>query len=165
MSKNGEYKITIEEKDIADAIRGDSSHCMISDTIRRLYPDLKRISTDLQTIRFTKDDKRYVFLTPPVAQEKLLDFDQGQTIGPWSFTLRRPAQITKTKGREGAGRNAVPRKTVQLDGQHAPIVLGGEAPPLGALAAGATHRQKTAETGASKRTGRIRRFGLRSMGR
>lgn len=100
--------IDVTEEIVAEATRGDSSHCMIADAIAAQIPGATRVAVDLQTIRWSNRDKgeRYVYLTPPVAQDALVRFDQGQPVEPIMFRLRA-AQVTRIRGAGG-----------QLNAQH-----------------------------------------------
>lgn len=74
---------------IDNATRKDSHHCMISDAVREKYPDAKYIHSDLQSVRFSVNGKRYCYFTPPEAQVALLQFDQGQPVKPFKTVLTR----------------------------------------------------------------------------
>jgi hypothetical protein len=64
--------------------------------IQKAIPDARHICVDLQTIRWTRKGLRYVFLTPHVAQDNIIRFDQGQRDQIQPFTLRmRPAVISR----------------------------------------------------------------------
>ena len=92
-------KIALTKELIEDSKQRDSSHCMIAEAVKAAYPDATYVSVDLQTIRFTDPGKhlRYTYLTPRIAQIALIDFDQGNTPEPFTFTLRR-AQVTRSGG-------------------------------------------------------------------
>jgi hypothetical protein len=152
--------IQVTEDQLAEAIRRDSSHCMIADAIRAAVPDALRISVDLQTIRFTRGRRRLVYLTPRSAQLALLRFDDGDpTLEPFRFRLPAPAQILQARG-------TVKRTDMQTrvgqDAGSGPVRRGGKTPPLGPLLGG--DEQVTVHAG-ERTTGRIRRYGLRGMGR
>jgi hypothetical protein len=135
--------IYVTEDHIEDSIRRSSGHCMIADAIKDSVPGAKRVSADLATIRYTRGENRYVFLTPRAAQLALVQFDQGdESIEPFEFRLPQAAQITPVK-------KSGPRK-IQPKADHAPVVRGGRLPPEGPLSN-------------NSRRGRIRRFGLRSL--
>jgi hypothetical protein len=95
-------KIQLTTQLIEDSKQRDSSHCMIAEAVKAAFPDAAYVSVDLQTIRFSDPGKhrRYTYLTPRVAQIALVDFDQGITPEPFSFTLRR-GQVTMAGAREG----------------------------------------------------------------
>jgi len=75
---------------IEDAARRDSGHCMIAEAVKLAVPGARRVSVDLQTIRFTDPtrDLRFTYLTPRVGQVALVDFDQGDRPEPFGFRLR-----------------------------------------------------------------------------
>lgn len=81
-------RVTLER--IEDSKLRDSSHCMISESVRDSVPWAMNVSTDLQTIRLSEYDKRlrYTYLTPRNAQLALVEFDQGRNPEPFEFTLR-----------------------------------------------------------------------------
>jgi len=157
-------KVNVESEHIALAMPHDSGHCMIADAITDGYKFAKHVSVDLATIRFTdaKSSLRYVFLTPPIVQQSLLDFDQGVEIKPFQFQLRTAMQIAP-KRKKKAGRkhakssNVYEHKRLEIASPTngtktdiVPVVVGGMMPKSGAL----SNRV---------RTGRIRRFGLRLL--
>jgi hypothetical protein len=84
------FRIDVTEKDIQRAKRNDSYVCVVSQAIARAIPDATRIDTDIQSIRFTRHGRRYVFLTPYAVQGYVVAFDAGEAIQPFSFQLRNP---------------------------------------------------------------------------
>jgi hypothetical protein len=151
-------KIVITQELIDTATRRDSGHCMIADAVRRAVPEARYVSVDLQSIRWTDPEagKRYVYLTPRVAQMGLVDFDQGvEGIEPFRFSLRSVAQITRSKGKASKPGAEVPTKTTVVRRsapRSVPTRLGGKPPPVGAL-------------NSYQRRGRRREFGLRALTR
>jgi hypothetical protein len=127
---------------------------MIAEAIRAAEPRYKHISVDLATVRFTDAKKRarYMFLTPPIAQQALINFDQGRKVQPFNFILRRPAQVVMA-GYDDKGKRA-PRKQQGVSprkpttSHRVSTVLGGKLPPNAALA---------------NTAGKIRRFGLKQL--
>jgi hypothetical protein len=134
------------------------------------------VTVDLATIRYSdpKRGKRYIMLTPAIAQEALLRFDQGdETLKPFDFRLPPAAQVVdaakkakdNAKKRREAGdvspTGKAKRKESELNSRG--VKVDGATPPLGALAGGPglTGQAATARI----RTGRIRAWGLRSMAR
>ncbi len=81
--------IKVKQERIESAIKANSRHCMIADAIHEHMPHVKAISVDTATIRFSnpKTRKRYIYLTPPIAQQMILRFDAGEKITPFSFSL------------------------------------------------------------------------------
>lgn len=90
--------IIISREIIEDAVKGDSSHCMIAEAIRDRYPNASAIAVDLQTIRFSDREKRlrYTYLTPRIVQLAIVRFDQGLDQDPFQFSLRG-GQVTVMK--------------------------------------------------------------------
>jgi hypothetical protein len=85
-------RVRVSDRHINDSVRGDSHHCMIADAIKDAHPTAQYIQADVQSIRFSDPltGKRYTYLTPPVAQSALLQFDAGTRVKPFAFTLRAP---------------------------------------------------------------------------
>jgi hypothetical protein len=135
--------VTITAPLIERATQRDSRHCMIAEALKSSYEDATHILVDLQTIRWTQKGKRYIALTPEVAAQMLVDFDQGRPIEPVSFkvtagqvtpstrteTPQEAAEAGRDHRREIARRG---RKTVGAD----LTVTGGRPSPVGHLAAG-----------------------------
>jgi hypothetical protein len=183
--------VTVKQENIDRAERRDSSHCMIADTIKQVLPEASNVSVDLATIRWTdrKLKRRYVYLTPPLAQRSLVNFDQGIPTEPFSFRLHKAVQVVES-GKTGS---RAKRGVATAHGENAsgvPVVHGGVEPPLGALASGtgakaqATKARKATEKAAvevpvdaeghpipgapnpaltNSNKGRIRAFGLRQL--
>ena len=82
---------------------------MIADAIHACNPNAQYVTVDLQSIQWS--DKvsgyRFVALTPPIAQVKLLDFDTGKKVKPFMFTAH---SVTERKmGWRAQHPNAKPR--------------------------------------------------------
>lgn len=89
-------RIKITEDIIDRSVRSNSSHCMIADAVREQIKDANYVSVDLQTIRFSVGDERFIYFTPRTAQLALIRFDQGdEDIEPFTFSLGRPTQIVQ----------------------------------------------------------------------
>lgn len=121
-------KISISLEQILMAVRKNSHRCMIAEAIKEAEPHARRIVVDLQSIRWTDDQAgvRYSFFTPPIAQEALLAFDQGEEVEPFTFELRSPASIRpqgvepsmektteKHKGKHRRGKTTEPEPRVR----------------------------------------------------
>ncbi len=145
-------RIAVPQELIDNAIRGNSGHCMFAEAIRAEYPDAKRISVDLATMRYTRKDKRYVHLTPRRAQEMLVAFDQGATMAPFSFQLQQPVQVVQAR----AARTDLAASVVRNTRGQVPRKRGGATPPRGALTDG---------DGGGRVAGRTRAYGLRALSR
>lgn len=174
--------VNIDQDIIETAQRRDSSHCMIADAIKAQVPDAASVSVDLATIRWTdrKRGRRYIYLTPPLAQRALVNFDQGIQTEPFSFRLHKAAQITEAGTKASKAKQGVITKSGE-SAHNVPIVLGGKEPPRGALAAGSTRKRPKTQPAPSgdeqaplapqepnlelgvNRRGRIRAFGLRQL--
>lgn len=140
----------------------DSSHCMIAEAIRRAVPGASAIAVDLQSIRWSDPvlRLRYVYMTPPHCQIALVAFDQGIHTDPFSFTLSRaqvlpmgPPGEREARRQRAIARGAPAKQTppamppsptggvpgatkVFVAGHGAnqvPSIVGGKAPPTGAL--------------------------------
>jgi hypothetical protein len=152
-------ELAVTTEHIETSTKADSSHCMIADAIKAAVPNAARVSVDLQTIRFSDPGKRrrYVYLTPRTAQEALIEFDQGRTVEPFQVLLRGAHVIAMPAApgeRRGAAEPGQRRQVVDRgSASRVPEVVGGKAPPLGALASKST------------KIGRRRQFGLRAMER
>ena len=93
-------QLEITQELIERAVPKDSNHCMIAEAVRRAYPAARAISVDLATVRFTDPKKtlRFTYLTPRIVQAALINFDQERKPEPFSFVLRKAAQITISSG-------------------------------------------------------------------
>jgi hypothetical protein len=167
------FDVTREQ--IATAIPRDSGHCMIADALAAAIPQARFISVDLATIRFTDlaAGWRYIYLTPYVAQQALLAFDQGDEVQP--FRIRTSAAQMVATGTARRARTAPgepesgepPKRKRQRarladhrGGGSVSTKVGGNAPPVGPLARtigtdGGSGRQP-------RTTGKRRAFGLRT---
>lgn len=85
-------KIKIDRAHIANAIKRDARNCMIVQSIREKFPDVRWVQADAQTIRWTdrKEEKRYKYLTPRPAQRALYRFDEGLRVEPFIIELSSP---------------------------------------------------------------------------
>jgi hypothetical protein len=92
--------IKLTEKQWEKAKRANSAGCLISDAIKRDYPHLTGVETDMATIRASDRAKgeRYTWLTPQNAQDLLLAFDQGwDQPADQQIVLNGAVRITKIK--------------------------------------------------------------------
>jgi hypothetical protein len=105
-------KIRVTQACIDNGVQKDSHHCMIADAIKQKIPTAQFILVDLQSIRWSDSatKKRVIYLTPPSAQQALLQFDRGdKKIAPFVFSVRNPTvrdvgwqgQRSKTASRKG----------------------------------------------------------------
>lgn len=141
---------------ITRATQRDSRHCMIAEAIVTARPDFRNVMVDLATIRWTnpRTGRRYVALTPEVAGDRLVKFDQGEPVEPFEFNVEAiqstpTAKRVKTSTGEpdkyedgrakysDAGRRG---KSLSVKSGR-PKIEGGRPLPMGHLAAGANaHR-------------------------
>jgi hypothetical protein len=138
---------------------------MIADAIKEQVRNSKSVSVDIATIRFTdkKLCQRFIYLTPPIAQQALVDFDQGKDLQPFGFDLRTAIQITpKLRKLHGAkGGRGYRRQEIVLASNEGSVekpyqpavVVGGHTPPKAPLMS----------AGAGVITARIRRFGAKNL--
>jgi hypothetical protein len=104
-------KITVKKEHIATATERDSHCCMIADALKERFPRAQYVLVDLQSIRFSdpKTRRRFIFLTPPVAQIALLRFDRGdRTLPGFTFRLVRP--LMRDMGWQGQRSASASRK-------------------------------------------------------
>jgi hypothetical protein len=110
--------VNVQESSWDTAKEAASAACLISDAIKREHPELTLVATDMATIRATnrKLGLRFVWLTPPSAQDLLLRFDQG-----WSrpenlrIVVGRPAKVTAVKAGDKARQEVRQRRRVELE--------------------------------------------------
>jgi hypothetical protein len=84
--------VNVTKEEIEKAERKNSRTCMIAAAIKRDYPDLKQVWVDIQMIRVTDSKKReqLTFITPRIANEQIVAFDDGEHVQPFSFKCTRP---------------------------------------------------------------------------
>lgn len=104
------YKFTVTPELIDRATQRDSRHCMIAEAIKATRPDWQNIIVDLATIRWTnpRTGKRYICLTPEICGERLVDFDRGNPVEPFTFNIE-PVQVTPVVRREATETRAEAR--------------------------------------------------------
>lgn len=140
-------RINVTAELITISQRANSSHCMIAEAIKKAVPNATSVAVDISTCRFSDLSKgqRYVYLTPRIAQDAIVDYDEGKTPKPFQFLLRN-AHVSKA----GRGRNRPKAKdNAQAQPRHAasvpirgrlvnshgtkhgniPIRVGGRRPP------------------------------------
>src|SRR5262245_15979594 len=89
-------QLNITKELIAEAVKGDSSHCMVAEAVKEAVPGASHVSVDIQSIRFSDAKKgvRYIYLTPRKAQMAILEFDKGKQPKPFRTTIQG-AQVTE----------------------------------------------------------------------
>jgi len=100
-----EIEIQVTQEDIDKADVKHSSRCVVATAIHRSIPGAQRVNVDVQTIRFSVDGERFVYLTPYAVTGYVVAFDAGETIHPFRFRLRsdQEVKVRQTKKTE-AGR-------------------------------------------------------------
>jgi hypothetical protein len=98
------FTIEVTEADIEEAKIGDSYRCVLAHAIARQVPNAKRIEVDLQTVRWTDEQGRRVFLTPYVAAGYIVAFDAGEELHPFSVRLGNPVEAMQRKAKTRAAR-------------------------------------------------------------
>jgi hypothetical protein len=91
-------RVEVTQALIDRAIRADSRHCMIADAIMAKDPvRYHNVSVDVATMRWTdkQTGKRHTAITPTVAAQRLIEFDQGENVEPFAF-VARPV-VTQTR--------------------------------------------------------------------
>jgi hypothetical protein len=97
------WNIEVGEEDIAKAHKNDSYKCVVAQSIARTIPDASNIDVDIQSIRFTRQGERFVYLTPYAVQGYVVAFDAGEEITSFAFQLRDPRKVARRRQTE-AGR-------------------------------------------------------------
>jgi hypothetical protein len=99
--QNGRATIPVKQHHIDESLLANSSHCAIAEAIKEAIPDATRVAVDLQTVRYTRNGLRFVFLTPHVAQQSIIiPFDQGEREKCKPCVLKmKPAFVVKAGAR------------------------------------------------------------------
>jgi hypothetical protein len=127
-------RIIVRKNHIEEAIKNDSHHCMIHDAIKE-YLGVQFISVDTQSIRFSDPatKERYVYLTPPTAQQMILKWDRGIAVQPFSFELSSPVRVTpirkEYKGKKSTRRKAQRKYDAKRRDPMAPRLVKKNQPP------------------------------------
>lgn len=88
-------RIKITQAEIDKAKPQKSGACLVARAIAAKFPDASRIDVDQQTIRFTRNGERWVYLTPWAVQRYIVEFDAGDPIDPFEFSLTQSVQIQR----------------------------------------------------------------------
>lgn len=149
-------KITVRRDHIASARRKDSHHCMIVDAIKE-QTNTQFIMVDTQSIRFSDPEtrERYVYFTPPKAQEAILRWDRGVDVQPFVFDLNSPVKITPIRKTYTGTARALNKARAKYDAKRAsrPDPM---APRL-------VKRGSTVPPPTAARATRFREFGVRRL--
>ena len=93
-------KVEITAERIANSIKRDSRHCMISEAVKEAAPFASDVRTDVAFIRVRNPERRldYHYATPKIAVKALVDWDEGIEIEPFTFTIGKATHITRYRG-------------------------------------------------------------------
>ena len=97
--------VEVTEADIERAHKNDSYRCVVAQAVARTVPSATNIEVDTQTVRFTVDGERRIYLTPYAVQGYVIAFDAGDPIESFSFQLRDPRRARRRVKTE-AGKKA-----------------------------------------------------------
>ena len=111
-------RINVLDEDIERGIRENSNACVVAQAIHRHIPTAQRIEVTLQTIRYSREGERHVFLTPLRVQQFIIDYDGGRDVPAFSFTLQNPikgatVERTPAQKRADAARFAAKREATR----------------------------------------------------
>lgn len=126
------FQVSVTDELIYESEQRNSSHCMVADAVKIARPKASRIAVDIQTIRFTEGDRRFVYLTPRRAQVAIVKFDQGIPSKPFSFRLRNGQSAPSNGPRQKRQK----RERAKLVSPHGiahgdvPDKVGGQTPPV-----------------------------------
>jgi len=140
VSNTPRVKLTITDAHIDKGINS-SGHCAIAEAVREQVKGARRISVDVQSIRWTDSRKglRYCYLTPRIGQIIILQNDRAIRPKPTSFWLRGATVTTAhhaDKSYKGKGTRMKPvhklgrKRVISKHGEteHRPSTLGGKPP-------------------------------------
>jgi hypothetical protein len=151
LPKGPRVKVKVTKEKIQDAVRGDSSHCMIAESLKEAVPFAKSVSVDMASIRFSDPARglRYMYMTPRSAQLCLVDFDQGKPPEPFEFTIYGAHVVRMNRQSKHAAKSPPQKKAEARQRLHdtlaksrlvvrakglAPEVVGGRLDPSGSFA-------------------------------
>ena len=92
-------RVRVTAEDIADAEQSASMKCVVAQAIRRTFPGATKVDVDIQTIRWSQDGERIVYMTPYSVQGYIVAFDAGDTIQPFGFGLHHSSRIPAVRQR------------------------------------------------------------------
>lgn len=138
--------VDVTAADITKAYVNDSYRCVVAQAIARQLPGARKIEVDLQTVRWSDDDGRHVFLTPYSVAGYIVAFDAGEELHPFRFQLRNPVPVAQKRARSEAAK-AAKRSRDKINDERAKLVaaeavLADPDAPADKVAA-ATERVKT----------------------
>ena len=106
-------RIKVTQADIDRAITSHSSKCVVAQAIARQIPDAVYIDVDTQTIRFTRQGRRWAYLTPYAVQGYVIAFDAGDEIEPFDFTLSKNIAVARRKTTPDGAKVALARDSAR----------------------------------------------------
>ena len=92
-------RVKVTAEDIAEAEQSASMKCVVAQAIRRTFPGATKVDVDIQTIRWSQDGERIVYMTPYSVQGYIVAFDAGDTIQPFGFGLHHSSRIPAVRQR------------------------------------------------------------------
>ena len=85
--------IEVTQEDIDKAEPKKSGRCVVARAIARTIPEARRIEVDVQSVRYSADGERHVFMTPYPVTGYIVAFDAGEEIEPFKFRLNEAHRI------------------------------------------------------------------------
>lgn len=116
----------VTQKNLDKGVSSDSRHCATQLGIADSIPGSSHIIVDVAKVAFTKDGKRYVYMTPTKVQQLILNYDLGEKdkVKPITFTLtdglvydviRRPGVGGRPAGTRIKGGHTIPKALPKRD--------------------------------------------------
>lgn len=100
------FSFEVTAADIEKARVNDSYRCVVAQAIARDMPDAHHIDVDLQTIRWSDEDGRHVFLTPYEVAGYIVAFDAGDELHPFAFQVRDAVPSVQKRTKTDAAKAA-----------------------------------------------------------
>ena len=100
------FNVEVTAQDIEKAHVNDSYKCVVAQAVARQIPNARKIEVDIQTIRWSDENGRHVFLTPYSVAGYIVAFDAGDELHPFRFQLRDPIQAAQKRANSEAARAA-----------------------------------------------------------
>jgi len=97
------FEVNVHKCHVERAKECNAHECMIVQAIRDAHPRFRRIRVDTQSIRITdpETNKRYTYLTPLVAQQNIVAFDERKPVSFFKFKLERAVKVASVKRQGG----------------------------------------------------------------
>jgi hypothetical protein len=122
MPKQQFLHIEVSPKDIEQAKVKDSSRCVVATAIARSIDGACRIEVDVQTVRFTVDGQRHVYVTPYAVAGYVAAFDAGEEIHPFAFRLNESTRLPMKHQKRTPAGNAIRRAQQKRTDRQAKLV-------------------------------------------